>query len=117
MSNIVPTDKRRLRACLLCGIVKSSSDFQKSGCPNDSDLLENAVGKRPSSERYTSASFSGMVGLMKPNGSWVAKWQGNDKCVEGIYAIRVHGKISEQLADDLEAAGYKYRPRDGSVRD
>ena len=71
----------------------------------------------PPPEKYTSASFSGEIAMMQASTSWVAKWQGIDKCCDGLYAIRVHGRISRELEEELEEAGYKYRPRDGSVRD
>ncbi|KAJ3043540.1 hypothetical protein HK097_001716 [Rhizophlyctis rosea] len=114
----VPTDKRRLRACLLCGLVRSHAEFTRSGCANDRDLLGQISGERgrqPAPEKYTSASYSGLIALMQPDSSWVAKWQRNDKCAPGLYAVRVHGKLSGQMIDDLEDIGFKYRPRDGSA--
>ena len=40
-----------------------------------------------------------------------------DKFTRGVYAIRVYGRIPEDVEDDLERKGIVYRPRDGSVKD
>jgi transcription elongation factor SPT4 len=73
---------------------------------------------------------------MNPKDSWVARWQrigkGRepsdilylvlicsklDKFQQGVYAIRVYGRIPEDVEDDLERRGISYRPRDGSVQE
>ena len=35
-----------------------------------------------------------------------------DKYVRGVYAITVKGRIPEDVEQELEAQGIKYRPRD-----
>lgn len=40
-----------------------------------------------------------------------------DKFTRGIYAIRVYGRIPEDVEDDLARRGIPYRPRDGSIND
>ncbi|KAJ3280617.1 transcription elongation factor spt4 [Borealophlyctis nickersoniae] len=71
----------------------------------------------PSADQYTSASYAGLAAIMNPQKSWVAKWQRNDKFVTGMYALRVMGRLSADLQDQMMDEGIKYRPRDGSVQD
>lgn len=52
--------------------------------------------------------------MMNPPDSWVGKWQRSSNFVGGLYAIRVVGKLPEDVIDDLEAQGIQYIPRDGS---
>jgi transcription elongation factor SPT4 len=54
---------------------------------------------------------------MEPSKSWVARWQRVDKLTKGMYAIRVTGRLSPAVEDQLKAQGISYRPRDGSVQD
>ena len=114
--DIVPTEKRKLRACLLCSLVKTTLQFRESGCEN----CEQVLGLKQSMERVqecTSANFDGLVALMKPGNSWVAKWQRVDKFQKGMYAIRVTGRLPTYIEEELSDKGIKYRPRDGSVID
>ena len=43
--------------------------------------------------------------ILKPT-SWTAKF------VRGMYAVRVKGRIPEDVEAELESRGIKYRPRD-----
>ena len=38
--------------------------------------------------------------------------RGLDKYVRGVYAITVKGRIPEDVEQELESQGIKYRPRD-----
>jgi transcription elongation factor SPT4 len=58
-----------------------------------------------------------MVALMKPETSWVARWQRVDKFVKGMYAIRVAGRLPFEVEEELLDKGIKYRARDGSAKD
>ena len=60
----------------------------------------------------TSGLFQGIIGMMNPNDSWVAKWQRIDKYQKGLYAIRVQGQLPEEVQLLLEQKGIVYRPRD-----
>ncbi|KAI8988916.1 transcription initiation protein spt4 [Pilobolus umbonatus] len=116
MSQILPTDKKQLRACLLCSLIKNASQFRVNGCEN----CEEIVQMRGSMDRVsecTSPKFEGTIASMQPRNSWVAKWQRIDKHKMGIYAIRVYGRIPEDVEDELERRGIPYRPRDGTVLD
>ncbi|CAO3613382.1 unnamed protein product [Cunninghamella blakesleeana] len=55
--------------------------------------------------------------MMQPAESWVARWQRIEKFTRGIYAIRVYGRIPEDVEDELERRRIEYRPRDGSVKE
>lgn len=77
--------------------------------------------------------------MLQPKESWVARWQriGNhnseqgytslqfgliiimriDKYTQGVYAIRVYGRVPDYVEDELDRRGITYRPRDGTVTD
>ncbi len=40
-----------------------------------------------------------------------------DKFTKGLYAIRVMGRLPEEIEEELKAAGVTYRPRDGTSMD
>ncbi|KZT53383.1 transcription initiation protein spt4 [Calocera cornea HHB12733] len=106
---------RGLRACLLCSIVQTAADFRKSGCPNCEELLR----LRGSIDRVstcTTTAFDGIISMINPDESWVARWQRTEKYVRGLYAIRVSGRIPHDLEEELVERGINYRPRD-SIQD
>ncbi|RUS21254.1 Spt4/RpoE2 zinc finger-domain-containing protein [Endogone sp. FLAS-F59071] len=106
----IPTDKRQVRACLLCSLVKNAAQFRANGCDNCEDIMR----MRGSMERVqecTSSNFDGMIAMMRPTDSWV------DKFSKGVYAVRVSGRIPDDVEDELERRGIAYRPRDGSIKD
>jgi transcription elongation factor SPT4 len=113
---ILPVEKRRLRACLLCALVKTQAQFRRDGCDNCEEVLQ----LRSSADRVadcTSPSFDGMIALMNPSRSWVARWQRCDKFAQGMYAIKVSGRLPVDIEEELEERGIRYRPRDGSAQD
>ncbi len=114
--DVVPSELRRLRACLLCSLVKTHTQFRRDGCDNCEEVLQ----LRGASDRIqdcTSPAFDGLISLMAPSASWVAKWQRCDKFVKGIYAIKVSGKLPVDMEEELADKGIRYRPRDGSAQD
>lgn len=113
MADIVPKEKKRLRACLLCGLIKTQAQFRTNGCDNCEELLQLTGSAKNVSER-TSSTFDGVIAMMKPDASWVARWQRIDKFAKGMYAIRVAGVLPEEVQVDLAELNIKYRPRDGS---
>jgi transcription elongation factor SPT4 len=80
---------KELRACLLCSILLSLSQFSESGCPNCQDLLSSA-------HDGTTSNWEGVIAVVDPKDSWVSKWQGLSSFVPGIYAVRY--KASESPA-------------------
>ncbi|KAJ1977654.1 transcription elongation factor spt4 [Dimargaris cristalligena] len=116
MSTIIPQEKKNMRACLLCSLIKNQSQFVKNGCENCEDILR----LRGNTERVlecTSANFNGFVALMRPEQSWLGRWQRIEKYSKGLYAAQVTGRIPEDVEMALEQRGITYRPRDGTVKD
>jgi len=112
VGTVPPMGKAKgLRACLLCSLVQTAADFRKSGCPNCEDILQ----LRGSTDRVascTTTAFDGLISMIDPEKSWVARWQRTDKFVKGIYAIRVTGSVPADVLEELEQRGINYRPRD-----
>ncbi|KAJ3115882.1 Transcription elongation factor SPT4 [Phlyctochytrium bullatum] len=118
MDSIPPDNNRRgWRACLLCGLVKTKDQFRRDGCDNCEEILELKGGSNARIQDCTSAQFEGVVALMDPPVSWVARWQRCDKFTKGIYAIRISGRLPDDIIDEMRDRGITYRPRDGSAKD
>ncbi|ORX40645.1 transcription initiation protein spt4 [Kockovaella imperatae] len=107
-----PKGKRNdLRACLVCSILQTANGFLTQGCPNCEDILE----MRGSADRVaecTSIQYDGMIAMIEPEESWVARWQRIDKRARGLYAVRVTGRPPPDVIDAIESRGGVYRPRD-----
>ncbi|BEJ17969.1 hypothetical protein CspHIS471_0702460 [Cutaneotrichosporon sp. HIS471] len=100
-----------LRACLICSLLQTPKDFVDMGCPNCEDVCE----MRGSMERVvdcTSTIYDGMIAMMEPEESWVARWQRINKKRRGLYAVRVTGRPPQDVIEAIEARGGLYRPRD-----
>jgi transcription elongation factor SPT4 len=94
------------------------------------------------SERIASCTttyFDGVIAVVDPEASWVARWQRTcafclfvhcyfgpcllirwfdvAKYVRGMYAVRVKGRIPEDVEAELESRGIKYRSRDQTDQD
>ena len=103
---LVPNDKRHLTACITCKLILTEDQFRKERtCPNckranlqDYDNLHE----------HTSGNFSGMIALVAPRQSWVAKWNGIVDLIPGMYAIDVkpgvqmHETIDENFDNDSD---------------
>ena len=89
---VVPLGDKKLRACLVTGLVKTEDQFLREG--NDNVPCLNMVGDRDMVAQCTSANFDGLIAMMKPNESWAARWQGIANYVPGCYALRVRGTHS-----------------------
>ncbi|KAJ1982894.1 transcription elongation factor spt4 [Dimargaris xerosporica] len=116
MASILPQDKRQLRACLLCSLIKNVNQFQQSGCENCEDILR-LRGHPSRVMECTSSNFSGYAALMRPEESWLGRWQRISKNAKGLYAAQVTGRIPEDVEMELERRGIVYRPRDGTADD
>lgn len=86
---------RKQRACLMCGKVKTFDEFVSQGCENCEDKL-HLRGDQLKVEDCTTTNFEGLIGLMQPENSWVARWQHISKGTEGMYAIKVNGELPEE---------------------
>jgi len=65
----------------------------------------------------TTTYFDGVIGVIDPENSWVARWQRTSSYVRGMYAVRVKGRVPEDVEGELESRGIKYRPRDQTDMD
>ncbi|EDQ91192.1 uncharacterized protein MONBRDRAFT_23363 [Monosiga brevicollis MX1] len=97
--DVCPSSNKHLRACLSCGLVKTSDQFFETGCENCAylDLNDN----NDAIDSCTTARFYGIVSVIDPSDSWVAKWQGNDACVPGCYALRLQGHLPSDKLDEM----------------
>ncbi|GAC77081.1 hypothetical protein PANT_24d00032 [Moesziomyces antarcticus T-34] len=118
------TRKEKLRACLRCQFVQSPRDFHLKGCPNCEPVLEVSAamlvapcgpgvhsttfllftlcrqqmqGSQDRVAECTTSNFDGMISMLRPDESWVAKWQRIEKRLPGLYAVKVVGRLPEGL--------------------
>ena len=105
----IPDSTRHMRSCILCSLVKTFNQFVKDGCDNCDQVLgmkgdDDKVSARAHSkhavpyahaqvQQCTSTNFDGALALMKPQDSWVAKWQNVQRKVPGMYAVSVSGAL------------------------
>jgi transcription elongation factor SPT4 len=108
---VVPLGDRKLRACLVTGLVKTEEQWVRDGNDNVPCLVLR--GDREMMFECTSADFDGMVAMMQPNSSWVARYQAIGNFVPGCYALRVRGELPSQYQFTLEDNGIRYRSLDG----
>lgn len=76
MTQFAPMPKgsqKSWRACLQCRLLKTIDQFKETGCDNCIDLELNKDADRL--EQYTTSQFDGLLMMMKPTESWVARWQ------------------------------------------
>jgi transcription elongation factor SPT4 len=81
-----PNTLRGLRACKMCKLIKTLAQFQDEFCDNcwmhwadGEPAAEFARQKKRTraldiAMEETTADFEGMVAMMRPGDSWVAKW-------------------------------------------
>lgn len=87
----------RLRACLSCHIVMSERQFVSMGCPNCPYLQLD--GNRHAVADCTTSNFSGLIALLNPEKSWVARFNKLSKRNPGMYALIAHGSLPEAFTD------------------
>ncbi|CAI5644248.1 unnamed protein product [Oreochromis niloticus] len=109
----VPKDLRHLRACLLCSLVKTIDQFEYDGCDNCESYLQ-MKGNREMVYECTSSSFDGVIAMMSPEDSWVAKWQRIGNFKPGVYAVSVTGRLPP--VRELKSRGVIYKSRDTAVK-
>lgn len=106
VSAIIPqTKSRHLRACLLCSLIQTSNDFRSIGCPNCEEILQVPkwfiwatsiliafLQLKDSPDRIvscTTAYFDGVIAVIDPETSWVARWQRTGTWfMLGLYCFR-----------------------------
>ena len=89
MQRVVPTLTggmvKHLRACISCKLVKTEGQFDEEGCSNCNWDLADYTDE-------TTPDFTGMIAMMEPEDSWVAKWQRMAKYRPGVYAKSVKAR-------------------------
>ncbi|ETI49338.1 hypothetical protein F441_06776 [Phytophthora nicotianae CJ01A1] len=126
----IPNTFRELRACMTCSLIKTFTQFYDTGCENCA-FLQMADNRQRVAE-CTSAYFEGMIAMMQPKESWVAKWQrigasrwssilrlqlmtlsvfvvGAVRLIPGIYAVSVSGELPDSIKRFLEDRNIPYR--------
>ena len=81
----VPDSLKKLRACLTCKLIKSERQFSEGGCEN----CDTSIELSGDLQNYTTSNFAGMICMMDPEHSWVARWQKLISLYPGVYAIDV----------------------------
>ncbi|KAF7987374.1 hypothetical protein HCN44_003136 [Aphidius gifuensis] len=111
----LPKDLKGLRACLNCSLIKTVDQFEIDGCDNCDGFL-HMKNNRENVTECTSSNFDGMIAVMSPEDSWVAKWQRISTLKKGIYAISVSGRLRQSEIREIKKRGFVYRSRDTSQR-
>jgi transcription elongation factor SPT4 len=91
---------------MVCGSVRTFEHFRSAGCPNCESLLSLTN----SPDRIldcTSTMWSGLVGVVKAEGSWVVRWQRGEGRKEGLYAVKVVGRLPEETLEVVEGRGIR----------
>ncbi|TDL29028.1 transcription elongation factor SPT4 [Rickenella mellea] len=115
---VIPGNARGkiLRACLLCSIIQNPNDFKRNGCPNCEEIMQ-MKGAQDRVTACTTTHFDGVIAVIGPENSWVARWQRTSKYVRGMYAVRVKGRVPDDVEQELNERGIRYRPRDQTDQD
>lgn len=103
----IPLELKKLRACMRCALIKSVDQFYEEGCENCPFLRMDGNSQRVM--ECTSAYFEGMVALVNPEGSWVARWNRIAANVPGLYAIEVVGELPEDAKDICRDENISFR--------
>lgn len=91
---------------MVCGLVQTFDNFHSHGCPN----CEEFLAMKGSNDRVldsTSSTFSGLIGMIQPKGSWVARWQNIGGKERGLYAVKVMGRLAEDVRDICDSRGIR----------
>eukprot|EP00294_Goniomonas_avonlea_P004568 CAMPEP_0114562518 /NCGR_PEP_ID=MMETSP0114-20121206/12572_1 /TAXON_ID=31324 /ORGANISM="Goniomonas sp, Strain m" /LENGTH=95 /DNA_ID=CAMNT_0001748209 /DNA_START=35 /DNA_END=318 /DNA_ORIENTATION=+ len=87
----IPSDFKKLRACLCCKLIKTETQFNQQGCDNCPSL--NMRGHKDTVLECSSQNFTGLVAQMSMAESWVARREGLVQKVPGVYAMQVLGDL------------------------
>lgn len=90
----LPDELKGLRACLSCALVKTYTQFSDQGCDNCEYLRMKDYPRKV--KTCTTTYFEGLIALVEPQNSWVAKWQRIVQMKPGMYAIEVTGKLQDE---------------------
>ncbi|KAH7823812.1 putative transcription elongation factor SPT4-like protein [Monocercomonoides exilis] len=99
---VIPLGMKRsaMRACLVCGLIKTAAQFQAQGCENCERYLQ-MKGDKERVEQTTTQNFQSLVGITDPMGSWIASRLRLTEKVPGCYAVSIKGRLPEDLYHEL----------------
>jgi len=86
-------------------LIKTEEQFLKEGCNNCAFLEIKEDVERL--QDCTSANFVGLISMMAPTDSWVARWNHLVHFVPGCYCIDVVGEFPEHVQSILEDNGIR----------
>jgi RNA polymerase subunit RPABC4/transcription elongation factor Spt4 len=98
----LPIADKQLAACRQCHRILTRTQFQTQGC--------HGCGSDPMQERdelahQTTTKFTGYVGIIDAQSSWVARLIGRSRAPPGIYAAQVHDdNAGDEDADAMSGA-------------
>merc|ERR1712224_32330 len=109
---VVPSDLKKLRACLRCYLVKTETQFIQDGCENCPFLR---LDEDPDNVyACTTSSFEGIVSIIDKNESWVARWQKLGSVYPGCYCIAAQGELPGHIRRSMDERGVQYhKGKDG----
>ena len=92
----IPKSIRKLRSCILCGLIETTDYWAETDeCPN---CNFQSHGKH---EKYTSASFTGVIAVFDPSKSWCASWERFNNNIPGLYALNNEGEVTDDMVEYL----------------
>lgn len=89
-------------------MLKTAVDFKQDGCNNCESVLK-LQGNTERIRDCTTPAYSGMVVMMNPNLSWVAKFQRIKQNSKGLYAIKVYGHLPDYILHELDRKGISHK--------
>ena len=78
---------------MLCSILLHQARFLSHGCPNCEQYL-GLANSMEAIEECTSQTYEGVIALLNPTDSWVARWNRLSNYVPGSYAMTITGVVS-----------------------
>jgi RNA polymerase subunit RPABC4/transcription elongation factor Spt4 len=106
----LPVSDKNLAACKRCHIVLTEAQYSTEGCRNCGGEKVD----REEVERFTTKNFSGYVGVIDAERSWVARLIGCESAPTGVYAAHV---ADDDEDDDDEESEYEDEDDDGGAED
>mmetsp|Transcript_109500 Transcript_109500/g.317792 ORF Transcript_109500/g.317792 Transcript_109500/m.317792 type:complete len:97 (-) Transcript_109500:1669-1959(-) len=85
---------------MVCSLCKTFEQFYNEGCDNCNGLGLQMADRQDRVSEYTSPYFEGMISMMQPEQSWVAKYQAIPK--QGVYAMEVTGTMPADAVEWLK---------------
>jgi len=101
-----------LRACKVCTIIQSATQFTVNGCPNCTELKMSE--ERGRVNLCTTPHFEGLICILDKAQSWVGKYQRLQGQVKGSYAVRVFEKPNNDLRELMRRKDMTYVDRSTS---